>query len=227
MGTNGIASAHRLVRVGLAWAAAVMALSASRGTDAAVLFLEDFTSSSDWVLIFNAQGGAAGVTSQVGVGYFYVDAPNNEVAYGPDPGVLGHFIAFIPGHKASYDVSFTVTELTDSTSYDIRLDQFDANHTYLSTVYNVFPQGTFVGSTSVNLGAFTFDPSAVYVLPKVTVFTGLGNQEVAFDQLEVDYNFVPEPATVMLMGLGLWSVSAWRRRRRPPERRPVADHARA
>lgn len=204
--------------VGIAGSLLAVMMCASMAS-ASQIWMEDFDSSSDWVTIFNAQGGGAGVTSQTGVGYFYVDAPNNEVAFGPDPGVPSLFIPFSPVVRYAYEMYFSVTDLTGSTSYDIRLDEFDTNHNYLATVYNIFPQGTFVGSTNINLWPFNFHPQAAYLLPKVTVFTGLGNQEVAFDNMSFDYNSVPEPTTAVLMVLGVWSLSVYRKKQRQAQGR--------
>jgi hypothetical protein len=59
----------------------------------------------------------------------------------------------------------------------------------------------------VSLGGFTYDNDTKFLLPKITVFTGLGNQTVKFDSIEFT-QAVPEPsiAFLFLVGLGvLWS----------------------
>lgn len=182
------------------WLVGGVSVALTVAASANLVWQEDFTDVSDWSVIFNNLGGTAQLTSDGTLGHFFVGAGNNEVAYGPI-GAQSGYVPFVPASSSDYTLSFIVDSLTGSTSYDIRLDEFGSTSNYLGTVFAVFPQGTFAGSTNVNLGAFSYDPSTTYVLPKVTVFTGSGEQEVVFDNLQFDQ--IPEPMTASLLAAGV------------------------
>lgn len=166
---------------------------------AGVIWTEDFSDVSDWVIIAQSNGNAgASISSLGGLGLFGVASNSSFAAFGPNTAVL---VPFAPPNKNDYAMDFTVPSLTDSTSYDIGLDEFDAGTNYLSTV-GVFPNGTFTGTTNVSLGGpLTYNASTVFLLPKITVFTGNGDQTVRFDNME--FTVVPEPATIFLVAAGL------------------------
>lgn len=176
-----------------------------------LIWQESFADVSDWNVIFNAQSDASSLTSDGALGLFFVEVPNNEVAFGPTIGVAP-FVTFNPANAADYSMVLIVDSLTSSVSYDVRLDQFDAADAYLGTVFGVVPQGTSTGTDTINLGGFTFDGAAAKLLPKISVFTGpdFGNQTVRFDELR--FEVVPEPASALLLLLGASVV--WRRRPR-------------
>lgn len=167
-----------------------------------LIWQEDFSSVADWSIIFNAQADGSSLTSDGFLGSFNVEVVNNEVAYGPVMGVAP-MVAFNPVQAADYTMTFVVDSLTASVSYDIRLDLFDSGSNYLATVFGVVPQGTFVGTDTVNLGAFTYADGTALLLPKVSVFTGpdFTDQTVRFDDLQ--FSVVPEPASAFLGLLGL------------------------
>ncbi len=173
-----------------------------------LIWLEDFSGVADWSIIYNAQSDASSLTSDGDLGLFRVPALENEVAFGPTVGAAP-LAPFNPAQASDYTMSFEVAGLSASVSYDIRLDLFDGASNYLSTVYGVVPQGTFVGADAVNLGSFTYAPGTAQILPKVSVFTGpdFPDQEVRFD--EIRFDVVPEPSTALL---GLLGLLAWRRR---------------
>lgn len=189
-------------RIGVCTALLLATLGTARAN---LIWQEDFANVSDWSVIFNSQGGGAGLNSDGALGEFFVDAGSNEVAFGPIAALAG-MVPFNPASSSDYTLGFVVDSLTGSTSYDIRLDEFDATSNYLGTVFNVLPQGTFVGTTNVGLGSFTYDGSTAYVLPKVTVFTGQGGQSVYFDQITFDQ--IPEPwsAALLLCGVGVLTL---------------------
>lgn len=179
----------------------MMAVLAAVSARADLIWSEDFSDVSDWTVIFNAQSDASTLTSDGDLGLFYVESVNNEVAFGPNSGV-SPFVPFDPNNKDDYTMSFVVDSLTASVSYDIRIDMFDAGNNYLGTVSGVVPQGTFVGTNTVNLGGYTYDSSTAQLMPKITVFTGpdFTDQTVRFDELRFDV--VPEPSATLLMLLG-------------------------
>ncbi len=192
--------------------ALTMAYYTGRATEAGaavVVYEEDFSDVGEWVVIFNDQGGSASITSDGLLGSFYVEAENNFVAFAPRP-ALTTPAAFVLSKASLYSLDFTVDSLTGSTSYSIEIDQFDANTNYLATVFGVVPQGTFVGTDSVNLAGLPWNVNAEFILPKVTVYTGLGEQTVRFDYIGFSAISVPEPSTLLLLGLG--GLLAWRRR---------------
>jgi hypothetical protein len=185
----------------------IVALTALGGTSfGQIVWTEDFSDVTDWSVVFDS-GGGANLTSDGNLGLFNVPAAGSEAAFAPIPGVAP-MIEFVLANQGNYSVSLSVPTLTDSMSYELRIDQFDANTNYLSTVLGVLPQGTFTGSTNISLASFTFNGSAAYLLPKVEVFTGNGNQTVSFDELS--FSVIPEPSSAALVvvaglvfGLGL------------------------
>lgn len=201
----------KTVRLRMLWLAAGVAFVSFSAVAQAtiVIWSEDFSDVSDWQVIFDPGGGST-ITSDGNLGLFNVQDDNNQAAFGPIPigPSAAPLVVFNTPNKNDYSMRFTVPTLTTSTSYDIRLDEFDSNTNYLSTVFNVFPQGTFTGSTNVSLGAFTYNANTVYVLPKITVFTGDPNQTVSFDSMEFTVA-VPEPSTAVLFIIGF--VIVWRK----------------
>lgn len=184
-----------------------------------IIWLENFSDVSDWQIIFNANpGDASSITSDGSMASLYVETDSSEVAFGLNTGVAT-LVPFNPVNKDDYSMTFTVDSLTGSMSYDIRLDLFDNTDTYLGTVFGIVPQGTFVGTDTIDLGAFTYDPDTVSVAPKITVFTGLSDQTVVFDQLYFEQ--IPEPSVALLLAMGLVLV---RLRRNRPARAPGLQH---
>jgi hypothetical protein len=174
-------------------------LSFVAGARAAVIWSEDFSDVSDWQVILDPGGGTS-ITSDGNLGLFHVGPASSEAAFGPIPGTAP-LVDFVPANKNLYAVDLVVDSLTGSTSYELRLDEFGSSTNYLGTVFGVLAQGVFTGTTNIALGAFSFNASAVYLLPKVEMFTGDGDQTVRVDNM--DFTVVPEPATVLLVVVGL------------------------
>ncbi len=215
MGWRAKYAARALCAIG----AAGLALAGPRPACAAVLFHESFADVTDWTVIYNDQGGSASLTSDGALGSFSVGAPNNFVAFGPVPSLAAP-APFSPSISAyRYSLYYDVDSLTDSTSYSIEIDQFDASTNYLATMFSVAPQGTLLGSNRIDLTGFAWNPSAAFILPKVTVYTGLGSQTVVFDTLDIEMDVIPEPGSLMLLVMG---VLALRRRGRGGLIRSVA-----
>lgn len=100
------------------------------------------------------------------------------------------FVPFDPVNKSRYVLNFIINSLTWSTSYGITLDEFDANRAYIGTVWNVFPissTSTAIGPQNVNLGGFSFDACAAYIMPKINIHTGDGAQTVKIDDVSFNY----------------------------------------
>lgn len=187
----------------------IMVTATTRAT-ITTIWSEDFSDVSEWQVIA-PHGEGATITSDGNVAALYVDAGSNLGAFGPNKDV-SPLVLFDPLNKINYSMGFTVSNLTWSTSYDIALDEFDANTNYVGTVWQTFPSAdtsTFIGSTNVSLGLLSFDSGAVFLLPKITVHTGDGGQTVYFDNLDFTVETVPEPSTAVLFiaGLGVfWRV---------------------
>ncbi len=198
-------------RAVLAGIATFLIVGGASVTTADIIWLEDFSDVSDWQIIFNANpGDNSSITSDGSMASMYVESESSEAAFGLNTGVAT-LVPFDPLNKDDYSMTFTVDSLTGSMSYDIRLDLFDGADTYLGTVFGIVPQGTFVGTDTIGLGAFSYDPDTVSVAPKITVFTGLGDQTVVFEQLYFEQ--IPEPAAAVMMLMGLAGLALGRRRR--------------
>jgi hypothetical protein len=196
----------RLPVIIIALAFASCCLNASA---AIIIWNEDFVDVNNWTVIFDQNGGST-ITSDGNLGLFNVPSANNETAFGPIP-LSSPLVLFQPNSPQDYNMAFTVDSVSWSMSYDIRLDQFDANTNNVGTVFGVYPQGTFVGATNINLGAFTFNGSAVFLLPKITVFTGDGGQVFKMDNINFTSSVVPEPSTLLLFLGGMGVI--WMRRK--------------
>jgi len=174
-------------------------LLAVYSAQADLLWSEDFSDVSDWSVISDPGGGST-ITSDGNLGLFYVNSNNTEAAFGPNTGVA----PFVPkSDDSSFTMSFDVDSLTSSTSYDIALDEFDSSHTYLSTIWQVFPSSgtsTFTGSTNINISGLSYNANTAYLMPKIDVHTGNGAQTVRFDSMQ--FTTIPEPGPLVLMLLG-------------------------
>ena len=203
----------------LSWMVFTVAfVGAGLDAEATIIWSKAFTDVSDWEVIYDPSASAS-LTSDGLQGSFSVGAGNSQAAFGPNVGV-SPLAAFNPAAESKYSMDFTVNSLTLSTSYDVRLDEFDSNTNYIGTVFNVFPQGTFSGTTNnIALGAFSFNPNAAFVLPKVTVFTGNPNQTVNFASMDIAV--VPEPSVMLLFVVGL-GVIGYKWFKNPSAARPTA-----
>jgi hypothetical protein len=184
---------------------------------AELIWSENFTNVSAWSVVSDPSGGST-ITSDGIRASLYVNANDSLAAFAPAVG-LKPMVEFNQANKSAYSMSFSVEDLTWSLSYDVALDQFDASSNYLSTVWQVFPiefTSTFVGSTNINLGGYSFDASCVYVMPKITVHTGDGGQTVRFNSMSFDVQVVPEAGTAALCIMGILALLA-----RPLARRRI------
>lgn len=200
----------RTVRIALCGGA----LSYAHVACGAVVYTEDFSDISEWIVVYNDQGGGVNITTDGDLGSFFVEGGNNFVAFAQDP-ILYDLAPFVYSPNYQYQLHYQVAGLSGSTSYSIEIDQFDGSQNYISTVFGVVPQGTFVGSNTVSFSGLPFNPAAEYILPKITIYTGLGEQTVTFDSLDIELNVVPEPASFMLVVLGALVVRTWRKTARP------------
>lgn len=180
---------------------------------AAIIWSEDFSDVSDWGVVHDP-GGSSTITSDGSLGAMYVDAGANQAAFAPNQ-IDANFISFDPTKASDYTLNWDIDSLTWSTSWDIAMDEFASDKSYVGTVWNIYPAaGTTAetGSLSKNLSGFSWNASTAYIIPKVDVYTGDPAQTVYFDSMEVDV--VPEPATMMLLGSGLMGLLAISRKRK-------------
>jgi hypothetical protein len=178
-----------------------MVLVAAMPVVADVIWNDDFSDVGDWSVIWNPSNDAT-VVSDGSHGLFTEPSPGQGWPNGPAFGPTNR-IAFDPLSKSDFSLGFTVTSISNSMSFDIGLDCFSNDYSYVETVWAVFPNQAFVGSTNINLGGFTFNSASVYVSPKLTLHTGEGNQTVAFDSMSMDQQVIPEPGSLALIIGGL------------------------
>ena len=184
--------------------AILMAVVAAMPAVADVIWSDDFSDVGDWSVIWNPSNDAS-VVSDGSHGLFTEPSPGlgwpNGPAFGPT-----NRIAFSPLWANLYTLGFTVTAISNSMSFDIGLDCF-SNGTYVATVWNVFPNQAFTGTTNINLGGFSFDPVVTEITPKLTLHTGEGLQTVTFDSMLLDQQAIPEPGSLaLIIGGGLAAV---------------------
>jgi hypothetical protein len=177
-----------------------------------VIWNEDFSSVADWSVIWNPSNDAS-VASDGSHGLFSEPSPGLGWPNGPAMGPTNR-VAFDPVLKSDFTLGFTVTAISNSMSFDVGLDCFSNDYSYVETVWAVFPNQAFVGTTNINLGAFTFNAASVYVSPKITLHTGEGLQTVSFDSMSMDQQAIPEPASLaLIVGGGLLAVLLRKRSR--------------
>ena len=190
-----------------------MGLVAAMPAAADVVWNEDFSDVSDWALISNPSNDAS-VVSSGGLGLFTELSPGMLAPNGAAFGSTTR-IAFDSSSAGDYTFSFTVDSIGGSMSYDIAFDCFsNATDGYVDTVWNVYPNGAFTGTTNINLGTFSFASDVTYISPKLTIHTGEGNQTVAFDAMSMDQQVIPEPASLALILGGGLAVVLLRKRTR-------------
>ena len=178
---------------------AVVLLGFGVRAKADLIWTQDFSNVSNWQVVFNPDSSVTGIQSDGTHGLFSVQTNNSLAAFGPNT-ALSPLAPFVPANNGNYGFDFITSSLTGSASYDLSLDEFDANTNYIGTVFSVFPQTTFTGSTNIALGAFSFNPNTGYLLPKLTLYTGNGDQTVGFSVMEL--TVVPEPSTLVLAMIG-------------------------
>ena len=82
-------------------------------------------------------------------------------------------------------LNYSVKDKTDSLTYDIALDEFNAQGVYVGTKWNVVANPGPVGSGSVSLSGLTYDPGTQTVLPKINIHTTATNQSITVTSLSV------------------------------------------
>lgn len=170
---------------------ACMVLGAYSAALAETVWTENFTDVADWSVIYDPGKGST-ITTDGNLGSFTVKAGGSEAAFVPAADVAP-YAPFDPAKKAQYTLTFKVEKITASVSYDIAFDQFvePSADGFLGTIWQVHPtNGTSIatGTVVVNLGGYEFDSTAKFILPKVTVHTGYGDQTVKFDLMQIDLN---------------------------------------
>ncbi len=176
-------------------AAMVMGVTLVAGHAFGVLiWQEDFADVSDWSIIANPSNDAS-IVSDGSHGLFTEPSPGllwpAGAAFGPT-----NRIPFNPATPEDYHFGFTVTAISNSMSFDIALDCF-SNSVYVATVWDIFPNQAYTGSTNIHLAPFSFNPTIDTISPKLTIHTGDGDQTITFDEMNMDQ--IPEPATIALL----------------------------
>jgi hypothetical protein len=158
--------------------------------EAGTIWTEDFTDVADWAVL-NDPGGGAQVSTDGSLGYMKVRAASNQAAFAPSPD-LATLAEFDVEQKKNYSLTFTIDRVSSSCSYQLALDEFSSkNGGYLSTVWQVFPpagSSVTTGTFTVDLGKFNFNTGTHYVLPKILISTGNGDQLVKMDHMRIDFN---------------------------------------
>lgn len=132
-------------------------------------------------------------------GYLYFAVASNDAAAAFSPQA---FLTFSNTVWNNYTLSFAVTNITLSMSYQVGFDEFDAGSNYLSSL-TLHPQGTFVGATNYSLLGQSWNANTKLVRPKLTMNTGFGDQTLTLDHMEITAA-IPEPrAEVLMIGAGL------------------------
>lgn len=153
---------------------------------AEVIWSEDFSDVGEWGVISDPGGGST-ITVVDGLGAMQINEGKNTAAFGPNP-VSENFIPFDPGKKDAYAINWKIDKLTDSVSWDIAIDEFDSNQQYINTIWYIYPAKGSTnekGEFSKSFGNKTWNSKTSYIIPKVTVYSGNGQQTVYFSRLEV------------------------------------------
>ena len=147
-----------------------------------IIWNQNFSNVSNWMII-DPSGGST-ITSDGTLGLLYVNGANTQAAFIPNT-VTKPFVPFNPAQKNQYTLYFNINSITWSTSYDIALDEFDSNKSWLDTMSS--SSSTLTGSYSINLGGFTFNANTAYLMPKIIVYTGDGGQTVKISGMSFNY----------------------------------------
>ena len=174
-----------------------MILVTAMSTVADVVWSDDLSDVSDWAVIWNPSNDAT-VISSGGLGLFSEPSPGMFAPAGAAFGPTNR-IAFDPLLNGDYTFGFTVAAISGSMSYDIAFDCFSGSGAYADTVWNIFPNQAFAGTTNINLGGFSFTNTTAYISPKLTIHTGEGDQTVSFDSISLDQQVIPEPGSLALL----------------------------
>lgn len=154
---------------------------------AEILWSEDFADVSDWRIISDSGGGST-ISVSDGLGAMYVDKRNSIAAFAPNLNDA-NLVPFDPMQSSEYTINWKVDHLTKSVSWDISVDEFDADKEYLDTVWNVYPIKSSTASSgefSQNLGDKSWDSETAYIIPKATIHTGGRRQTIYFSYMNVE-----------------------------------------
>ncbi len=153
---------------------------------AEILWLEDFSDVNDWMVISDPGEGST-ITISDNLGAMYIDKDTNVAAFTPVQ-TETNFIPFDLTKKSKYIIEWKVDHLTDSVSWDIAIDEFDADKQYINTIWNIYPSAGNIaekGKFSKSLGSKTWNVKTAYIIPKVTIHTGNAKQTVYFTYIKV------------------------------------------
>ncbi|MDP3787352.1 MAG: hypothetical protein Q8R05_07420 [Candidatus Omnitrophota bacterium] len=150
---------------------------------AETIWSEDFSDVSDWGVVFDPGGGSVikrsnGLDSMQSdsnpahMAALYVDKEHAQAAFSPNP-VGSNFIPFDPAKKSEYTLKWKVDRLTTSVSWDIAIDEFNANKKYINTIWSICTANNEAGKEfSKNLGNKGWSASTKYVIPKISLHSG-------------------------------------------------------
>jgi len=151
------------------------------------LWTENFPNVKNWTILSDPGEGST-MTSSDGLAALYVDKGKNQAAFAPLQSEAT-MVAFDPSKASEYTITWKIDHLTASVSWDLAMDELDANRKYISTVWNVYPvkgNCASIGEFSKNLGGFTWKPETRYIAPKIDVFTGDPKQTVYVGYIKID-----------------------------------------
>lgn len=164
---------------------------------AETIWSEDFSDVSDWGVVFDP-GGGSGIkhsngldgmhsgSNPVFMAALYVDKGGNQAAFAPNP-VGSSFIPFDPAKKSEYTLKWKVESLTGSVSWDIAIDEFNANKKYINTIWGVCTANNEAGKEfSKNLGNKGWSASTRYIIPKISLHSGDAAQTVYISYMSVE-----------------------------------------
>lgn len=163
---------------------------------AEVVWSDNFSDVSKWAVIFDPGSGSAIKSSngldgmQTGghiyMGAMYVDKGSDQAYFAPGP-AGANFIPFDPARKSEYTLKWNVAKLTNSVSWDIAVDEFDANKKYIDTVWGVYTASNEFGKEfSKNLGNKKWRADTRYIIPKIGIHTGDPGQTAYFSYISVE-----------------------------------------
>ena len=166
---------------------ASMFFAAAPAARAENLWTESFPNVKNWTIVSDPGEGST-ITSSGGLAVLYVDKGKTQAAFAPLQ-TEATTVAFDPSKASEYTISWKIDHLTTSVSWDLAMDEFDANKKYINTVWNIFPiKGNCVsiGEFSKNLGGYVWKPETRYIAPKIDVYTGDPKQTVYVTYIKID-----------------------------------------
>jgi len=151
------------------------------------LWTESFPNVKNWTIVSDPGEGST-MTSSGGLAVLYVDKGKNQAAFAPVQSEIT-MVPFNPSNASEYTITWKIDHLTTSVSWDLAMDELDANRKYINTVWNIFPvkgNCASVGEFSKNLGGFIWKKETRYIAPKIDVYTGEPKQTVYVGYIKID-----------------------------------------